>query len=232
MTDHAAPPPPESTCWTLIRGAAAGRAADRDTFARHYAPAVRAYLAARWRSAPLLADLDDAAQDVFLACFRTGGALARADAGRGGFRPFLYGVVRNVALRYERHRARHREHPAANELELAARDAELSSVFDRAWATEVMRQAAQRQAERAAAQGRAAMRRVKLLRLRFQDGLPIREIARLWHADAAKLHHEYAQARAEFRAALLDVVAFHHPGPRAAVEQEAADLLRCLSASV
>jgi RNA polymerase sigma-70 factor (ECF subfamily) len=228
MTDHAAHPPPESTCWTLIRGAAAGLAADRDAFARRYAPVVHAYLAARWRRSPLLSDLDDAAQDVFLACFRAGGALGRADPGRGGFQPFLYGVVRNVALRYEAGRARRREHPPAGALEVAAREEELSRVFDRAWAKEVMRQAAERQAERAGERGETAVRRVELLRLRFHEGLSIREIARRWQADPARLHHEYAQARQEFRAALLEVVAFHQPGSAEAVEREAADLLRQL----
>jgi RNA polymerase sigma-70 factor (ECF subfamily) len=43
------------------------------------------------------------------------------------------------------------------------------------------------------------------------------------------VHHDYAQARQEFRAALLEVVAFHHPGPVTEIEQEAADLLRHLA---
>ena len=47
--------------------------------------------------------------------------------------------------------------------------------------------------------------------------------------DAAKLHHAYAQARQEFRAALLEVIAFHHPASPAELEQEAAALLRALS---
>ena len=56
----------------------------------------------------------------------------------------------------------------------------------------------------------------------------IREIARRWGADAKALHHEYARARQEFKAALLQVVAFHHPGSPAEVEQECANLLACL----
>jgi hypothetical protein len=36
-------------------------------------------------------------------------------------------------------------------------------------------------------------------------------------------------ARHEFKAALLEVVAFHHPGSPAEVEQEAATLLKVLS---
>ena len=37
-------PTSESTCWSLIHGAAAGDADDRAGFARRYAPVVRAYL--------------------------------------------------------------------------------------------------------------------------------------------------------------------------------------------
>jgi RNA polymerase sigma-70 factor (ECF subfamily) len=62
-----------------------------------------------------------------------------------------------------------------------------------------------------AADDERTRRRVELLRLRFQGGLAIREIAARWNADAAKLHHEYATARDEFRAALRWVVAFHMP---------------------
>ncbi len=39
----------ESTCWTIIRAAAAVNPADREEMARRYLGVVRAYLAARWR---------------------------------------------------------------------------------------------------------------------------------------------------------------------------------------
>src|SRR5215510_9260970 len=81
---------PETTCWSLIEGAAAGNADDRARFAHRYAPVVRAYLCARWRGSPHLQDVEDAVQEVFIACFREGGVLARADPTRGGgFRPYL-----------------------------------------------------------------------------------------------------------------------------------------------
>ena len=87
------------TCWTLIQGAAAGEAKDRETFALLYEPVLRAYLGARWKHSPLLREMDDVVQDVFIECFKQGGALA--GAGRrtrsGAFRAFLHGVVRNVA---------------------------------------------------------------------------------------------------------------------------------------
>src|SRR6516165_9431539 len=36
-------------------------------------------------------------------------------------------------------------------------------------------------------------------------------LAARWQIEAASLHHEYAKARQEFNAALVVVVAFHHP---------------------
>ena len=97
----------ESTCWTVIHAAAAGSLSDREEFARRYLDTVRAYLSARWRGSPLLDDLDDAAQEVFVECFRQGGAVEAAGAGRvPAFRAFLYGVVRNVARRFESRPAR------------------------------------------------------------------------------------------------------------------------------
>ncbi len=71
--------------------------------------------------------------------------------------------------------------------------------------------------------------RVELLRLRFEDNLPIRTIAERRGVPAAGLHHAYALVRQEFKAALLEVVAFHQPGSPAEVEQEAAGLLKSLS---
>ena len=43
------------------------------------------------------------------------------------------------------------------------------------------------------------------------------------------MHHEYAKARQEFKAALVEVVAFHHPGAPAEVERQCANLLSLLS---
>jgi RNA polymerase sigma factor (sigma-70 family) len=216
----------DSTCWTVIRAAAAGSLTDRDELARRYLGAVRAYLAARWRGSALRDDLDDATQEVFVECFRQGGVLDAAAAGRvPSFRAFLYGVVRNVARRFESRPAR-----AAGPLsDVAADEDRQSRVFERTWAQAIMAEAAQRQKLRAADLGDEAQRRVELLRLRFEEGLPIRAIADLWGVDPARLHHDYAVARQEFKAALLEVVAFHQPGTPAEVEQEAASLLKALS---
>ena len=222
----------ESTCWTLLRDAAAGGEAPRAEFAARYAPVVRAYLAARWRGSTLIRELDDTIQDVFIECLRAGGLLDRARADQpGGFRAFLYGAVRNVALRAEARRARQLAHEPMDVLDLQGlpgREEALSRVYDRAWAKAVMREAAERQSALAAQHGAAALRRVELLRLRFHDGMPIREIARLWGLDAAMLHHEYARARQEFHSALRDVIAFHHPGSPEEVDRACAQLLALL----
>src|SRR5262249_48893927 len=136
----------ESTCWTVIRGAAAGNGLDRDQFARRYAPVVRAYLTARWPGGARQQEIDDAVQEVFVECFRRGGVLERVGEGRpGGFRAFLYGVARNVALRVETDRARQnvRQAPGGSALDrVAASEASLSTVFDRAWAKALVREAA------------------------------------------------------------------------------------------
>ena len=58
---------------------------------------------------------------------------------------------------------------------------------------------------------RPAIRRGMLLRLRIQEGLPIRDIAKRRNEDPATLHHEFAAARDEFRTALKRVIPFHLP---------------------
>lgn len=222
------------TCWTVIRDAARGDRAARSLFARRYESAVRAYLASRWTSAALRQEVDDAVQEVFMECFKERGALERAESSDGGaFRPFLYGLVRNVARRWEERRARElRRHPPGGPSRLDALEADetsLARVFDRAWARAVMRQAGERLRAQADRAGGAALRRVELLRLRFEEGLAIREIAESWQEDAARLHHEYAKARREFRAALREVVAFHLPGRPDGVDRECSQLLELLA---
>lgn len=197
----------DATCWTLIGAAAGGDSAARGDFARRYQPVARVYFAARWQLSPLRSAVDDAVQDVFVECFKPNGVLGRANDSPGdGFRPFFHGVLRNVARRHEE---KHRPGVPLPE-DQPADECSLGKAFDRAWARALLQEAALLQAEQAQGNERAT-RRVELLRLRFQDGLPIRDIAARWGEDAAKLHHEYATARDEFRAALTRVVAFHLP---------------------
>src|SRR6185503_16207330 len=85
---------------------------------------------------------------------------------------------------------------------LPADDTGPEVAFDRAWARALLREAAAVQQQSAERAGAVAVRRVQLLRLRFHECLPIRDIARLRGEDAAKLHHDYATARDEFRRVL------------------------------
>jgi hypothetical protein len=222
----------DSTCWTVLHEAAAGDRAARDQFAAWSAPMIRAYLAARWQGSPLIQELDDAVQEAFVECLRHGGVLEKAQSDRpGGFRAFLYGLLRNVALRFEQQWARCGARQASESAvveEIAADEETLARVFDRAWAKAIMREAAARQAARAEQLGAAARRRCELLRLRFQEDLPIRAIAQRWRVEPAVLHHEYARARAEFCAALREVMRFHHPGSPEEVERACAELLELL----
>jgi RNA polymerase sigma factor (sigma-70 family) len=224
--------PSHSTCWTLVHAAAAGDLPARGEFSVRYAPVVRSYLAARWRGSRLYEELDDAIQDVFLECIRDGGLLQRAEHERpGGFRAFLFGAVRNVALRFEQRRAKLAAREAAGDAPLAevpGRDDALSKVFDRALARSIMREAAERQAALAADRGDDAPRRVELLKLRFQEGLPIREIAALWGVDAAELHRQYARARQEFHTALRDVVGAHLAAEPEQIDAQCGELLALL----
>jgi RNA polymerase sigma factor (sigma-70 family) len=215
-----------------VRGAAAGDGSARSAFGVRYAPVMGTYLAARWRGTPLSADVDDAVQEVFLECLREGGVLARAQDNRpGGFRAFLFGVVRNVAQRFEQRRAKLGVQISGQDIDFAGvlgREDALSRVFDRALARSIMREAAERQSAQAAERGDDAIRRVELLNLRFHEGLPIREIAALWGVDAGELHRQYAKARQEFHAALREVVSEHLPASAAQLDAECAQLLGLL----
>jgi RNA polymerase sigma-70 factor (ECF subfamily) len=223
-------PGSESTRWTVIRDAAEGNVAARALFARRYEPVVRAYLSARWHHGPVSAEKDDAVQEVFVECFREGGALEAVDSQRpGGFGAFFYGVMRNVARRYEaaRRQARARVEGEAVDLDGIEADEEtLSRVFDRAWASVMLKEAAWLQAEQARGKGDDAVRRVDLLTLRFEEGLPIREIARRWEVEPDWLHHQYARARDEYKKALKEVVSENHGVGGAALEEECRRLLQ------
>ena len=101
-------------------------------------------------------------------------------------------------------------------------------MFDRAWAFSLLREAAGLQRLRAAELGPEALRRVELLELRLTRDLPIREIAARWNEPPERVHREYARAREEFRAALVETLAFHQPDPRSA-EQECQRLLAVIA---
>jgi len=223
----------ESTCWTVIRGAAAGDNHARDRFVRIYRPFILACLADRWHAPRDRNGLEDAAHDVLIECMKEGGVLAKVCPDRpGGFRAFLAGVVRNIARNIERKRSADPARPAEGPMDveqLADSATSPSRHLDRAWAETLMREARERHTDQAHQAGPDALRRVELLRLVFHEGLKIREIAARWEADAAELHHQYAKGRKEFKTALLEVVRFHYSGTPAEVERKCADLLALLA---
>jgi len=219
----------ETTCWTLVRGAARGVEHDVDLFVRLYAPVVRSYLVERWRSSTHRADLEDALQEVFVECFKQGGVLDRVDVERlESFRAFLLGVTRNVSRRFEAKNARKKEIQPATEFdpdELTADEERLSMVFDRSWARALLKEAGLRQVERARILGEDAEKRVELLRLRFQEGKTLRDIAADWNVDHARLRKQNARALREFEDALREVIGFHSPDAPAEAEKEMASIL-------
>jgi RNA polymerase sigma-70 factor (ECF subfamily) len=222
----------ETTSWTLIRSAADGDGAARAEFARRYLPVIRAYLHARWQRRLGPDEVEDTVQEVFLECFRDEGILDRVSSIRSqGFRSFLYGAARHVALRVEERKARRPDCPGAETFygdEREVDEPSLSEVFDRAWAHATMEEAGELQAARAHEAGKAALGRVELLRLRFQENLNIRDVAKLWKTEAAALHHQYALARREFESALHDVVSEQQPGTAESIRRTCLELLSLL----
>lgn len=221
----------DTTCWTIIRGAAAGARDDRDDVARRYAPLVRAHLRKRWRAARLVDEVEDATQEVFLELFRAGGALERFDGDQAtSFRGYLYAVIRNVARRFEeRLRARQRVVAVGSGIgDFPGDEQHLSRAYDRLWVENLVREAAELYHRRTPAHDEKARERVRLLEARIVEGKPIREVAREWNVDAARLHKVYARARREFRDVLLEVVSFHTRGTPAEIERELRMLTSCL----
>lgn len=215
------------TSWTMIERAAGGDRAAREGFTSTYLPVVRAYLRARWPGALGENRLEDAVQDVFLACLKEGGAIENVQRDGGGrFRTWLYRVVLNVARRYEEKAAFARKREGGDEERLGeepGREAALSLVFDRAWARRMVRHAVERL--RAQADSEVRRRRMVILEARFGEGLPIREIAKRMDVAAAQVHHDYARARDDFKRCLRDVVSEHCSGSPAEIERECLALL-------
>ncbi len=223
---------PAETCWTLVLDAAAGQDEARAQFAERYTSVIEAYLQARWKRNRLKDAVPDAVQEVLLETYKKGGLLDKAQPGLpGGFRAFLFGAVRMVARRIEEGRREGKELALPTEFEAAgigAIDPHLSMIFDRAWANALMQQAGKRQAKNASGHADKTQR-LSLLQLRFQEGLPVREIAERWQMPAEKVHKWYALARTEFRQALLEVMAEHQAGTPAQLEDRAKELLASLN---
>ena len=205
----------DSTAWAVIEAAAGGDDQAREAFAEQYAPGIRTLLGKRWSNAAHREHIDDAVQDVLVECFKHGGIIEKAEQREtNNFRVFLKTVIRHVAGRYEQRRKRTRERHrsrAFDEAEHAAQQTAASRVLDREWAREVLRAAAAEQAHRAKDISAAARLRVDILRLRFEEGKPIREIAAELELEPPYVHHQFAKAKHDFHRALLRVLRSRRP---------------------
>ncbi|MEM7205351.1 MAG: sigma-70 family RNA polymerase sigma factor [Planctomycetota bacterium] len=216
-----------TTRWTVVLAAADGDANARVAFAERYLPVVRAYLSARWNGRRQVEDVEDAVQDVFLDCLRKDGALTRLDPEqRGSFRAFLGGVARNIALRVESRDAKERRRVADRDpSECADEDARLTTVFERAWAQSVMREAGDRLAAAADAAGGDLARRTELLRLHYHEGRAIADVADDWGMAPKAAYRALDRARGEFRTILRRVIHEREGISGAALDRCCADLL-------
>ena len=226
-------PPEHDTCWTVLRAASKGDTVARSVFARSYLRPIRAYLDRRWRARNLAAHKEDAIQDVFVECYKPNGVIERVVPGQSDFRALLYGVVRNVARRYEERAAKSIQRRPDESVyldELPDQAEALSRVFDQAWARSVLGQAIERYRD-ASSQEEGLARRFRILRLRHDDGLAVREIAaELGEADVANVHNDYRRARREFAAHLRAVVAMHTGAEGEQIDAECRRLTALLNA--
>ena len=113
--------------------------------------------------------------------------------------------------------------------EARSADPTASRALDLRWARQTIRNALQLQARRAHEEGEAARQRVELLRLRFEENLPIREVASRWKVDARFLHGQYRRARREFKITLKRLLSSRRNVPADELDQEIQDLLDVFS---
>ncbi len=211
-------------------GAAAHEPENREEFCRRYEPIVRTYLSVRWQLPRDHERISDAAQEVFLRCFRPGGPLQKVDPKRGRFRSYLQAITGNVALEQERARRRDQRRVEGWQLDnIETSEETLSRVFDKAWAEMITAEAWGLVAQRKPSNRPGGLQRDVLI-LRFVEGLPPREIAtKLGFADVKDVYRIVETGRQQFRTALLTVLAGYHPDLSAAeLEQKCIELLESL----
>lgn len=193
--------------WQLVEAAATGDLGAQAAFSRQFEPLVHRWLWFRWRHTPFKSLIEDAAQDVFVECFRPGGALQHVDRTRcsHGVEAYLRGLVQNVALRVERIEARHFHH--------RRRAVVQAGTLPRLGSAEQLdRDLMQQRVDAALALLDSEDVRTKsghslreLLRLHFEGGQPVRAIAQLWDEKVEHVHELRRRACSRFRACLLRV---------------------------
>lgn len=216
--------------WRLAHAAARGDERARADFWQRYSHSVRLWLWFRWCHTSRRNLIDDAAQEVFLECFRPGGALAHLDRARAhhGLEAYLRGVVRNVACRIERAQARdfhHRRSLAAAAGQAAPEESGSAECIDRARAHDQVL-AALDLLDREDRQAGTDHSLRAFLRAHFEQGQQVRTIAAAWQEQVDHVHEVRRRACQRFRDCLLRVMhgddhahrgrhaASHRPGAR------------------
>lgn len=220
----------DSTSWSVVFGAAAAIPEDQEEFERRYGSLVRSYFAARWRLSIQDERIADASQEVFVRIFSPNGPLTRVDKQRpNGFRPFLRGVLRNVAGELERRSRRNRTSPLDQDLVPNNDEPTPSGAFDRAWA-EMITDAAWQSMRQRAKGDRWAQWRLQVLGHRYVDDMSCEQIAdEISELSVDQVYRLLAAGRNQFRRALVTVLAAHHPDllPRQ-LEQKCQEVLEAL----
>lgn len=196
--------------WRLAQAAARGDERARTDFWQRYGHPVRLWLWFRWCHTSRRNLVDDAAQEVFLECFRPGGALAHLDRARAhhGFEAYLRGVVRNVACRIERAQARefhHRRSLVAAAGQAAPEESGSAERIDRAWAHDQVL-AALDLLDREDRQAGTSHSLREFLRAHFEQGQQVRTIAAAWQEHVDHVHEVRRRACQRFRDCLLRVM--------------------------
>lgn len=200
---------PADADWQLARAAATGDEEARTQFWNRHVRAVHLWLWFRWRHSSLRGFVDDATQEVFLECFRPGGALAHLEVDKAahGVVAFLRGVVRNVAHRLERTQQRQLAHRRqlreAMPMQPANGD-DAAERIDTAWQHGQVAAALSRLDREEAGASPHSLR--AFLKAHFEDGLPVHTIAAAWQMKPEHVHELRRRACRRFRDCLLRVM--------------------------
>jgi len=203
----------QGSCTADMASLSAAVAGDRqagDAFARRWRDPMRTWLWFRWRHSPLRSLVDDAVQEVFIECLRPGGALDHLDTAQAahGLRAYLRGVVGNVAHRIERREARsfNRQRRLAIGVERPARP-DAGEVLDLAQTHDQIAHALDLVDGEDDPRAEHPLR--DFLRLHFEEGLPVRAIAKRWHDSPEHVHEIRRRACRRLRNCLLRVLHHH-----------------------
>jgi RNA polymerase sigma factor (sigma-70 family) len=234
-----------STRWTVVR-----QAADSQTSSEHALSALSELCQIYWRPVYLSLrrqgipqhDAEDLTQGFFTDIIENR-AYARADEMKGRFRSFLLGTLKHfLAHARDRHRAQKRgggampvqlDETAISDAEMhAARCQKWSAdgVFEREWATALLRQALDRLAQEYAVASKSALfEALKVHLTGATAAVPYEEMAKRLGREATTLRSDVARLRVRYRAILREEVSGTVIDPRD-VDEELRHLRQAMAA--